>query len=44
MAEVTWNGTTVKVCSNCVHASPVSITDLHEAVRRAAPAVDCDPF
>jgi hypothetical protein len=44
MATVTWDGITIKVCSNCVHGTPVSITGLHEAVCRAAPKVAADPF
>lgn len=37
MAQITWDGVAVKVCSLCIHAQPVSITDLHQAVHRAAP-------
>ena len=43
-ASVTWDGVTIRVCSNCVHASPVSIVDLHKAVMRVSPKVTSDPF
>jgi hypothetical protein len=36
-ATITWNGVPLKVCSNCVHGCPVSIVDLHKAVRRITP-------